>query len=289
MAHNNWDDIRFALAVADEGSLNAAAKRLGVNHATVLRRIAGFEAATGVRLFQRSARGYAVDPAARRVLDAMRGVEAAIGRVDRMTAGKAERIAGPVQLTSTDSLSLTLLPRHVTAFRNAHPELTISVISTNARLNFARLDAEVAIRPAQTLPADMIGDRVGTMRMRVYGAADYLAARPRRQAAAHDWLGVSDLLSRSPVYDWQARLPQDRIALRADSFSTLAAHARAGLGLAMLPSVVAEGLTPAPGFDDELTTGVWVAAHPDLANAPRIALCRSWFIDALSTEPELAP
>ena len=40
---------------------------------------------------------------------------------------------------------------------------------------------------------------------------------------------------------------------------------------------------------DELTTGVWVAAHPDLANAPRIALCRSWFIDALSTEPELAP
>lgn len=285
---SNWDDIRFALAVADEGSLNAAARRLGVNHATVLRRVAAFEETTGIRLFQRSARGYAADPAARRILEAMRNVETAIGRVDRLAAGEAERVSGPVNLTSTDSLSLTLLPKHVAAFRAAHPALTISVISTNTRLNLARLDAEVAIRPALALPEDLAGDKVGVMRMRVYGAPEYLARNPAPDASAHHWLGASDLLSRSPVFDWQSRLPQDRIALRADSFITLAAHARVGLGLAMLPTVVAEGLVRAPGFDDELTTGVWVAAHPDLFGAPRIALCRGWFIDALSAEPELA-
>ena len=290
MAHNeNWDDIRFALAVAEAGSVNAAAKRLGVNHATVLRRIAGFEAATGVALFEKSARGYSVSPAARPVLDAMRGVEAAVGRFGRMAAGETERISGPVQLTSTDSLAMTLLPRHVAAFGAAHPELSITMISTNARLSLARLDAEVAIRPAQALPEDMIGERVGVMRMRVYGSPEYLSKNPSADPAAHRWLGVSELLSRSPVYGWQAKLPPDRIAFRSDSFLTLAAQARAGMGLVMAPNVAAEGLAPAPGFDDELTTGVWVAAHPDLYDAPRIALCRNWFIDALSKEPELAP
>ncbi len=291
MAHKsnaeNWDDIRYALAVADAGSVNAAAKRLGVNHATILRRVAGFEKEAGVAIFRRNARGYAVDPAARAVLEAMRGVEAAVARFGRVAAGEAERVAGPVQITSTDSLTLTLLPRHVVSFQAANPALTVTMISTNARLNFAQLDAEVAIRPARALPEDMIGERVGTMRMRVYGSADYLAARAGG-ATMQDWLGVSELLSRSPVYDWQAGLPQERIIFRADSFVTLAAQARAGQGLAMLPTVLADGLERAPGFDDEMTTGVWVAAHPDLAAAPRIALCRRWFLTALSAEPSLA-
>ena len=71
MHNSDWNDIRFALAVAEKGSVNAAAKALAVNHATVLRRVARFEEMTGVRLFQRSPRGYAVDPSARHILEAL--------------------------------------------------------------------------------------------------------------------------------------------------------------------------------------------------------------------------
>ncbi|MCB2152823.1 MAG: LysR family transcriptional regulator, partial [Rhodobacteraceae bacterium] len=60
MQRDNWDDLRFVLAVAEEGSVSGAARRLGVNHATVLRRIAAFEEATGVEIFDKTARGYAV-------------------------------------------------------------------------------------------------------------------------------------------------------------------------------------------------------------------------------------
>ena len=43
MHSENWDDLRFVLAVAETGTVSGAARLLGVNHATVLRRVAAFE------------------------------------------------------------------------------------------------------------------------------------------------------------------------------------------------------------------------------------------------------
>ncbi|MFV0475695.1 MAG: LysR family transcriptional regulator, partial [Pikeienuella sp.] len=90
MAHNeSWDDLRIALAVAEAGSVNAAAKALGLNHATVLRRIAAFERRRGLTLFERNARGARVAPGAAAMIEHLREVEAAIGRFDRAAAGAA--------------------------------------------------------------------------------------------------------------------------------------------------------------------------------------------------------
>ena len=77
MQRMDWDDVRFVLAVAREGSLAGAARALGVNHATVLRRVGGFEDRLGVTIFERTARGYRVAPRRARVLAAMREMEAA--------------------------------------------------------------------------------------------------------------------------------------------------------------------------------------------------------------------
>ena len=56
----DWDDLRFFLAVAAAGSLSAAARELGVNTTTVLRRIASLEEALQARLFERLRSGYAL-------------------------------------------------------------------------------------------------------------------------------------------------------------------------------------------------------------------------------------
>jgi DNA-binding transcriptional LysR family regulator len=283
MAHNwNWNDLRFTLAVAEAGSVNAAAARLNVNHATILRRIARFEEASGLTLFQRSPRGYRVDPGALAVMEALRGVGGAVEKLSRVARGEGERVSGPVQITSTDSLALSILPRLITQFGIAHPNVPLTLLSTNARLNLARMDADMTIRPGQAKPEGVISERVATMVMHIYGAPEYAA----RIAAGTepDWLGVSELLSRSPSYAWQTGLPQERIVFRADSFVTLAAVARAGMGLTMLPDILAEGLVRIPEQDDALSVGIWVCAHQDLAQTPRIALCRRWFGEALAQE-----
>lgn len=292
MTHNStWDDLRITLAVAEAGSVNAAAKALGLNHATILRRVAAFERARGVTLFERSARGAAIAPGAAPLIERLRAVEAAVQGFDRAAAGHAEpagALRGALRLTTTDSLALTVLPRLVARFLAAHPAMRVEIAATNARLDLARLDAELTIRPSAAAPEGLVAERAGTMRMRVHGAAGYLAANPSADPAAHRWLGASALLARSPAARWQERLPEGRLVLRADSFVTLAALARGGLGLAMLPDAVADGLAPAPGFPDVLETRLWVAAHPDLAETPRVAACRRFFAAALREEPAFA-
>ncbi|MBS0563422.1 MAG: LysR family transcriptional regulator, partial [Proteobacteria bacterium] len=71
----NWDDLRFVLAVIQEGSVSAAARVIGVNHATVLRRVAAFEAAHGLALFDKTARGYRIPPDRAQVIEAARDVD----------------------------------------------------------------------------------------------------------------------------------------------------------------------------------------------------------------------
>ncbi|MEM7522646.1 MAG: LysR family transcriptional regulator [Pseudomonadota bacterium] len=282
----DWNDLRFVLAVADEGSANAAAKKLGVNHATVLRRIDRFEMSASLRIFIRSPTGYRIDPSALPVLEALRTVGVSVEKLARVSKGESERVSGPVRITTTDSLALSVMPRLLAKFRVAHPNIAITLLSTNALLNLARSDADLTVRPGQSMPEGIVSARAATMSLRVYGAPTYI--EQLRTGEAPNWLGVSELLSRSPAFAWQSNLPPDRIVLRADSFVTIAALAREGAGLAMLPDMLAHGLAPAAEYGEKLDVGIWVGVHTDLIDVPRVALCRRWFIEALATEPSFS-
>ena len=90
MALNSiWDDLRIVLAVAEAGSVNAAAKALGLNHATILRRVDAFERGRGMTLFERSARGAVVAEGAAPLIERLKAVEAAVGGFERAAAEAA--------------------------------------------------------------------------------------------------------------------------------------------------------------------------------------------------------
>ena len=98
-AQLNWDDLRYVLAVADQGSVAAAARVLGVNHATVLRRIAGFEIAHGLRLFDKTARGYRVSADRRELLEEMRLAGQSLNRVGELLEAERPPVEGRIRIT----------------------------------------------------------------------------------------------------------------------------------------------------------------------------------------------
>jgi DNA-binding transcriptional LysR family regulator len=84
-----WDDLRYVLAVAEQGTLSGAARSLGVNHSTVLRRVSSFEEKKGVQVFERTGTGYILTPESRHLLTALRAINEQVSGLDRAIAKQA--------------------------------------------------------------------------------------------------------------------------------------------------------------------------------------------------------
>lgn len=159
----NWDDLRVFLAVARAGSLSGAARALSVNHSTVFRRIGAFEAALGVRLFERQSDGYLLTPAGEELRDGALRIEEEIASLSRKVAGQDLRLSGAVRVTTIDMLAFGLLPRHLARFRDAYPGIEIELVVGNTMLNLSRREADVALRVGNTPPETLVGRRVGRL------------------------------------------------------------------------------------------------------------------------------
>lgn len=273
MMHSNWDDLRFVLAVAETGSVNAAGKILGVNHATVLRRLAAFETRTGATLFVKSAKGYKLDPAFEPALLALKEIEANVDAFGRATHNPNSHFSGDVYLTSTDTMCNIVLPGIINAISVAYPDLRFHLAVSNSHLNLSKLDAEITIRPTMSLPPDLVGTSVGLLPFAVFAAPDYAAKHVETDPENHLWIAADGPLERATINDWQKSLSAAQIAATASSFLTMARLAETGLGACFVPQFVGEaspGLVQLPVRLKTDPPQIWVACHADLSKNPRV-------------------
>lgn len=280
----NWDDLRYVLAVAEEGSVSGAARRLGVNHATVLRRVAAFEEASGLALFDKGPHGYDVPARQRRIIEAARAVEQAVQAVRRMLQGVRAPLAGEVRVTTTDTFCLCVMPEVLAHLRRAAPDLKVHLLCSNEHLDLARTHAEIAVRPALQLPDDLVGDVPARLGFAIFRAAGH---------PGEDWLGISGPLARSVPGRWIAsHVEAAHIAGSANSFPVLREMVARGLGQTILPTMLGAGdprLERVADRFDPMEVDIWVASHADLADIPQIAEVRRTLCDALAAmAPRLA-
>lgn len=271
-AQTGWDDIRFVLAVADHGSVSAAARALSVNHATVLRRISAFESRQGLRVFDKTPRGYRVSADRRQLIEAMREAGDALTHVDQMIEAERPRMDHGIRITSTDSFCFSILPP-IIAGLSEELGTTIDVITGNTHLDLSRMQAHITVRPTKALPQDLTGVCAGTFRFGIFGAPD----------CDDSWLGLSGPLGRSSAGEW-LRSQSRPVSILADSFVMLAALAAHGKGRALLPVYFGDAW---PGIerkslpDDLEPIPIWVASHVDFARSGRLSRARRYIVRAL--------
>jgi DNA-binding transcriptional LysR family regulator len=269
MHSQNWDDLRFVLAVAEEGSVSAAARRLRVNHATVLRRVAAFETRVGLQVFERTAGGYVIPPDHRRVIEAAREAAAAIAAVERVAQGVEMRLTGRLCVTSTDTFCQTVLPGLVRDLTAEGDGLTVELSCTNTRLDLSRMEADITVRPAMRLPEGLIGEQAGVLGLAAYGPA---------MAPTAGWLGLSGPLNRSRMAEVMDREGPGPLCAAADSFVVLREMVAEGLGNAILPDVLAAQdprLVPLGRPEMRLEIPIWVASHADIGGSSRLRAFRA--------------
>ncbi len=278
-AQVGWDDLIFVLAVADHGSVSAAATALSVNHATVLRRISAFEERQSIRIFDRTPRGYQVSPNRRALLEVMRTAADSRADVDRMIDAARPRLGGGLRITTTDTIAQYVLAPVLSALSD---ELNTAVEfrADNAHLDFSRMEAHITVRPTMLLPDELTGEKAGAIRFGVYAAS----------SDASGWLGLTGPLSRSIAAAWVRDKPGTK-DISSDSFLTLAALAAEGYGLAVLPTIVGDNRPDLQCLElpkSLRSVPIWVASQADFAKSGRLTRARRFIVSKLRGNPAVS-
>jgi DNA-binding transcriptional LysR family regulator len=292
MQDTDWDDLRYFLAVGDQGSISAAAKFLRVNHSTVLRRLAGFEKRLGVRLFDRLPDGYAITAAGAELRNELRGVKNRIDAAQRNLSGRDLGLSGVIRVTAPDTLLRSLVMPCLAEFRARQPGISLDLVVTNTFLTLAKHEADVAIRPANTVPEDLIGRRVGKLRTAIYASTAYLAQHAGKKPwADYDWIAPAESLSHLGQARWlKKHVPESRIVMKVDSLAGMVDAVLNGVGVGMLLTLLADdekGLIKLEQSAPSLDTDVWVLSHRDVRRVARIKALTEFLYDRLSKNDKL--
>ena len=195
----NWDDVRIFLAVARTGQILAASKRLGLNHATLSRRLTSLEEALKTRLFIRrtngcelTAEGAVFLASAERMETEMLAAQANLGHTD--TA-----IAGTVRVGAPDGFGVSFLAPRMGRLIERYPELKIQLVPVPRSFSLSQREADIAITLERPEQGRLVSSKLTDYTLGLYASRDYLAQRGEPEDVdalkAHPRIGyVEDLI-----------------------------------------------------------------------------------------------
>jgi len=287
----DWDGLQVFLAVARAGRMSAAARRLGVDHTTVSRRLAALEDELGVPLFHRTAGGYLLTPHGHSALpnaEAMERAALAVGARAREDSG---RVAGRVRLALAPEFASHWFAPHLGAFRSSHPDIDLQLLVGTRQRNLSRGEAELAVQSPPPRQGGLVAVRLGRAALRLY-ASKALAGGKRLRISSAEQVRDFPLLVFIPTFQmlqnakwFQPVLASARIALESNSTHALLAAARAGVGVAVLPRFVARGEDSLVEMSDDVAvTEVWLVTHPEFRRDPKVRATAD-FLKRISSGP----
>ncbi|MDP2800793.1 MAG: LysR family transcriptional regulator [Phreatobacter sp.] len=278
MVSVDWNQLRAFAATVDCGTLSSAARRLGLTQPTLSRQIAALETSLGVALFARVGKRLVPTEAGLSVMHHARTMASAADAMALAAAGQAQEVAGRVTISATDAIAAYLLPDIVRALRQTAPQITLTIVASNALSDLRRREADIAIRHVRPLEPDLIARLIGEMPAHVYAAAAWLEGRDRPATLAE--LGKAGMLAFEPAESFAAHLATIGIPAQVEDFPIVSENAvvlwemvRQGLGIGIMLEAVAK-LTPgmvrlAPDHAG-IQVPIWLVSHRELHTSRRV-------------------
>ncbi|WP_375186425.1 LysR family transcriptional regulator [Pseudooceanicola sp.] len=287
----DWSLWQAFLAVAETGSLSAAARRLQQSQPTLGRQIRKLEDNTGLDLFARQPRGLDLTDHGRALLPAARRMAEASGQIALAMAGEERGLTGTLRITASEIVAYHHLPPILARMRAEAPEMTVVLLPTDSSENLLFREADIAIRMYRSDQLDIVTRQIGTLSIGAFAARNYLERRGMpttpEEIMEHDLIGFdrADLILRG-MRQMGLTVDRDSFALRCDDQVTYWELVRAGNGIGFGQHAVAAKCPEVVELFPNLPIPplpVWLAAHEAMRRTPRVAL--AWRI----LEEELAP
>lgn len=281
-----WDDVRYFLELARTGSLSGTARRLGVEHSTVARRVEALEQSLGIRLFDRLPKAWSLTAEGETLVEQAGRLDDEAQAFSRVALGVSS-LQGTVRLSAPPVLAGQFLVPRLAAMRPRWQNIDLEVIGEARDANLARGEADLAIRMSRPTAAGLAARAIGDMGYGLYAAHGYT----RRPADAWEFLGYDDSLDQVPQQRWLTQVAGNRrFVLKSNDLTALLNATRVGLGIAVLPHFLAANDDALSLVPDPVCTTVrklWLVMHPDVKRSPRVRLLADLLVEVVAESQAL--
>ncbi|AZE66666.1 transcriptional regulator, LysR family [Pseudomonas synxantha] len=274
----NWDDARVFLAVCRESTSRGAARVLGVDQATVGRRINALEKSLGATLFLRTPEGYALTAVGEAALLSVEKMEHSALDLQRQIQGLDDRLTGTVRVSTTDSLAVDFLIPAIARLHQQHPDVRVQLDASTQFLSLAKRETDIAVRNIRPDNPDLIARRIARWPVGLFAAQSYIDRHgmpaPGSLFEGHDLVVYQPYLqSQKDMALVSEPLGRGRIVASLSSSLLVRRSIAAGIGLGEIPvcTGLRDGLVRLwPQRTRPLPYDVWLVTHADLRHTARV-------------------
>jgi len=284
MTQIDWSLIRAFLAVAETGSLSAAARSVSQSQPTLGRQIKLLEEQMGLRLFERQTRGFKLTSTGESLLEPAKAMRDAFGQLSLRAAGRDHKMQGTVRITASEVMARHVMPAVIATLRQEEPDIQIELVPTDDSENLLFREADIAVRMYRSTQLDVITREIAQTPMGAYAAKTYLAnhGTPQtvQEVAAHMVVGYDRdprIIAGMRALGWN--VDRDFFPVRCDDQNTYWELVRAGCGIGFTQQLVAQFDPLVDRILPELPLDplpIWLAAPEVMRQTPRIK--RVWDI-----------
>jgi DNA-binding transcriptional LysR family regulator len=265
-----WDDARILLAVVRHGTQAAASKALGIDQATVSRRLLRLEDVVGTPLFLRDGTRLIPTDVARRMAE--RAEEAESSLTSAFSLDAESESEGVVRVTAVPMITAHVLAPSLKLLRDQAPGVVIELVGTQENLSLTRREADIALRLARPATGSFLARRIATVAYGVF-------ARRGAENERLPWVGFDETQADLPEARWLARREGEPVIARAADMETVFQAVRTGVGRGLLPVAIAKrdtSLIPLPAVEPPPTRELWLLVERQVRQIRRVSLTLGW-------------
>jgi DNA-binding transcriptional LysR family regulator len=268
-----WSDIRLFLAIAREGTLGAAARKLGLTQPTMGRRLKTLEAAVGHSLFQRTPDGFVLTDEGAVVMGHAERMEEEAIALQRQLAGTENTLSGTLRISCSDWFGVHVLAPILADFRRVHPNVIIEILTDARLLNLARREADLVFRIRSFTEPEVISRKLLHIPYGLYVAKGSDDPSPG-SGAGFSVIIMDEAFGSMPDVGWiKSRFPNADVSMRSNNRDVQAKLCAGGAGIAVLPRPLGdsvEGLKRIDVSESPPGRDTWFGYHQDLRRLPRL-------------------
>ena len=289
----DWNDLRYFLAVARDGSTLAAARSLRVSQTTVARRVAALEDALGFPLFEKRQAGYVPTPAGQDLIEKAALVEQAANAFSDAASAQSRAVSGTVKITTEEIYAITLLAPLLRELHETYPDIVIELDTSQQVRDLGAGEADISLRSTKDttqLSSGLVGRQLCIDDWALYCSKDYAARhgipRTRADLLGHAFIGGGGGNLWVHYQNWLRELGlESQVAMHHASSGGLLSGVRSGFGIAVLPCIIADAdpdliRCVAPRTDHGRI--LWLFTHERCRHTPRVRAVIDFLYQRLS-------